>query len=388
MAVNTAVPANNGPVAVYNGKEFTNLQDAANATLKYKVLKLMADVTVEELNIKESITIDLNGYSLEGVTINIKAGKTLTLIGEGGLIAAIEGNVNLNGANVGKATVTNGTFTIKAGTVTEITLGEGGVLKGTFANAAKINAAAHVLNYSKAMFGYYGDIYTALAATAKSYTLVLDSNVKLTKALEPTVSIALNLNGKTISGNVEAGQSLIINTKGLTISDSSEEKTGAIVATFTGSVDNSKSANTITNRSTLTVNAGKIVNNGSTAQIGYAIDNLAGATLTVKGGEITANGGYNDAIRLCCNASAETKVTVSGGVISSIWAQNPTTDKAGEVKGTVQISGGEISIVYYENYTTVKVKGGTVNNIVAYGDGTAKTPKKDSAGWTVYAFQN
>jgi len=136
----------------------------------------------------------------------------------------------------------------------------------------------------------------------------------------------------------------------------------------------------------LTVNGGTIRNTGVGNQIGYAIDNYNGATLTINGGNITATGSsYYDGIRLFCGNN-ETLVTINAGNISSIWAQNPSANKAKAVNGTVVINGGTVNTTYYENYTTVKVAGGVNATVKAYGVGSDNTTHCSENGYTVYSF--
>lgn len=177
---------------------------------------------------------------------------------------------------------------------------------------------------------------------------------------------------------------MLVNKGSLTIKDGKGE--GKIALTFTGTPTDAGAANTISNRGVLVVNSGVISNTGNGNQIGYAIDNYNGATLTVNGGEITASGSsYYDGVRLFCG-STETVVTVNRGNISTIWAQNPSTNKATEVKGTVVINGGTIGTTYYENYTTVKVKSGVTATVTPYGAGSDKTTTTEENGYTVYSF--
>lgn len=195
-------------------------------------------------------------------------------------------------------------------------------------------------------------------------------------------AVILVLNGYKITGTATANMtSLIINNGNMTI-----EGDGELAIIHDGSDVNGKAVNVISNRGELIVNGGKISNTGSGMQIGYGIDNYNGATLTVNGGEITATGsGYYDGIRLFCGSN-ETLVTVNGGEISSIWAQNPSADKASEVKGTVILNGGEVTTTYYENYTTVKVKSDVTATVTAYGAGSDKTITDNLDGYTVYSF--
>ncbi len=197
-------------------------------------------------------------------------------------------------------------------------------------------------------------------------------------------TVVLDLNGQTISQTGSTPVSMITNNGNLTISDSNGS--GKIEFTFNGEVNNNIAANAISNRGTLVVEGGVISNTGTGNQIGYAIDNYNGATLTVKGGTISASGSsYYDGIRLFCG-NKQTTVTVEDGTISTIWAQNPSANKATEVYGTVIVDGGTINTIYYENYTTVKVKTGVSTTVSAYGAGNENATTATDGDYTVYSF--
>ena len=213
--------------------------------------------------------------------------------------------------------------------------------------------------------------------------VVLTDDVVLTEtvSIPANANITLNLNGNDITGTFANPVSLITNNGDLTI-----EGEGEISVSFNGTVNNGVAMNAISNRGNLTINGGKISNTGTGNQIGYAIDNYNGSSLTINGGEITASGStYYDAIRLFCGSN-ETVVTVNGGEISSIWAQNPSANKATEVKGTVVVNGGKVTTVYYENYTTVKVADGVTTTVTPYGAGSDSTTSTSVGGYTVYSF--
>ena len=221
-------------------------------------------------------------------------------------------------------------------------------------------------------------------ALANGGRVALATDIKLTDGMTVASdkTVILDLNGHKITGTASADMtSLITNNGTMTIVGN-----GEIAITFGGEVDNSKAVNAISNRGVLTVNGGKISNTGTGNQIGYAIDNYNGATLTVNGGEITASGSsYYDGIRLFCGSN-ETTVTVNSGKISSIWAQNPSENKAAEVKGTVILNGGEVTTTYYENYTTVKVASNVTATVTPYGAGKDNTTTENVDGYTVYSF--
>ena len=245
----------------------------------------------------------------------------------------------------------------------------------------KVEAAA---NYS---IYYYATIEQAIAKHP-SAALIGDVVLKDTVVIPEGKTFTLDLNGHTITMKTAEYKSAIENNGTLTIKDSGEN--GGIAMIFTGTPSTAKAVNTISNRGKLTVQGGNISNTGSGNQIGYAIDNYNGATLTVKGGNITASGStYYDAIRLFCG-SKETKVTVSGGYVSSIWAQNPSANKASEVNGSVVVTGGEIGTIYYENYTTVTITTKIAGNynVVAYGANSENATNAKVAKNTVYSFAN
>ena len=214
--------------------------------------------------------------------------------------------------------------------------------------------------------------------------LIRDIQLNEPVTIPAGLSVILNLNGKSITQTSDAPVSMIINDGNLTIKDSGN--TGKIAFTFNGTPNNAKSANVVANKGVLIVNGGEIINSGSGNQIGYAIDNYNGASLTINGGKVAASGSsYYDGIRLFCG-SKETVVTVNNGEVSSIWAQNPSNNKAAEVSGTVIINGGTVSATYYENYTTVKVATGVTASVSPYGAGSDNTTSTVVDGYTVYSF--
>jgi len=221
-------------------------------------------------------------------------------------------------------------------------------------------------------------------AFANGGMVALSADIRLTEGVTvaPDKTVVLDLNGNRITGTASADMTSLITNNGTLVI----EGDGEIAMTYDGCDAEGKAVNAISNRGVLTVNGGKIRNTGVGAQIGYGIDNYNGAALTVNGGEITATGSsYYDGIRLFCGSS-ETCVVVNGGKVSTIWAQNPSTNKATEVKGTVIVNGGEITKVYYENYTIVKVAEGVTAAVEAYGNGKDNITTAAEAGYTVYRF--
>ncbi len=229
------------------------------------------------------------------------------------------------------------------------------------------------------------ELLYCLEKNAESIKLTGDVALTESVTLGEGKTLVLDLNGQTISQTSDTPVSMITNNGNLTIEDSSNGS-GKIDFTFNGTVNNGVAANAISNRGTLAVEGGEISNTSTGNQIGYAIDNYNGSTLTVDGGKITVSGSsYYDGIRLFCGSN-ETTVTVNKGEISSIWAQNPSANKATAVSGTVIINGGTVGTTYYENYTTVKVKSGLTTNVTPYGEGKEDTTTTTEGEYTVYSF--
>ncbi len=229
------------------------------------------------------------------------------------------------------------------------------------------------------------DELTAALQNGGTVVLVNDIAVEDSLTVPKDVVVALELNGYKISMEIDTPTSLIKNNGTLIVNDSIGE--GAISITFDGITDNGTAVNAVDNRGTMVINGGTISNTGNANdQIGYAVDNYNGASLTVNGGTITASGSsYYDGIRLFCGNN-ETVVTINGGAVSSIWAQNPSDNKDSEVKGTVILNGGEVTTTYYENYTTVKVASDVTATVTAYGAGKDNTTTEEADGYTVYSF--
>ena len=189
-------------------------------------------------------------------------------------------------------------------------------------------------------------------------------------------TLVIDLKGATIVGTPTEAKAyaVITNYGNLTICDSVGG--GAIICNYTLAGSTGYAVNTITNLGTLTIEGGKIANNSTSNQIGYAIDNnsgVANAILTINGGEISVSGSaYYDAIRMFCNSTTnENSVTVNGGTVSSIWLQNPSDGaekNTKDVKGSVTITGGTVNGLYLEPSTNFEasITGGYVGTIANF----------------------
>ncbi len=216
-------------------------------------------------------------------------------------------------------------------------------------------------------------------------TDILYEDTKLAVAANKDVTI--DLNGNTLSGvNTVSGTSALIENKG----------TLSIIGngTITVLAENpdtdwnpegfpTYASNTIANRGNLVIGEGvRIENQTAGGGASYAIDNYAGATLTINGGEIIQSGG-DVAIRMnTASATAENKVVINGGTISgkrAIWIHLAGGSAATAPKTTLEINGGELSgtqmCIYSYSYgnsfanTNVTITGGTFNGDVQFGGG-------------------
>ena len=383
---------NSGTLTIEDGVTIINDSDASVASYGYPHV------------IDNSGTLTINGgiftnntnYSSIRIWCTTDDDTNVTING-GAFTGCIDlHNVNGN-ANKGTLTITGGTFNANncavrlLGFGTDVDEINGYISGGTFNGLIKLN------NYTSGTFnsnvfqitgGTFSDLSALGFLSNATVNVTLADGATLTDAVTIAAgnTVTLDLNGNTISQTSETTTSMIVNNGTLTIKDSGDE--GKIEFTFNGTVDNSATANAISNRGTLVVESGEISNTGTENQIGYAIDNYNGATLTINGGKITASGSsYYDGIRLFCGSN-ETTVTVNGGEVSSIWAQNPSANKATEVNGTVIINGGTVTTTYYENYTIIKVKTSIKDSytVNAYGAGNDNTTTATEGEYTVYSF--
>ena len=310
------------------------------------------------------------GNDMKNVKINISGG---TFNGD---IALTGGK---NKTNIESLTITDGTFNGRWGDA--YSYGEDNLAAAAIKITGGNFSHLYPLTY---MDGDNGNINVTLAKEFKVGDAE-DDDMDGPIVVSAGNTVTLDLNGKTISQTSDTPVSMITNNGNLTIKDSSNGS-GKINFTFNGTVNNGIAANAISNRGTLVVEGGEISNQGTGDQIGYAIDNYNGSTLTIDGGKITASGSsYYDGIRLFCSSN-EITVTVNNGTISTIWAQNPSDNKASEVEGTVIINGGTVNTIYYENYTTVKVKTGVTATVTPYGAGKDNTTTTEEDGYTIYSF--
>ena len=194
---------------------------------------------------------------------------------------------------------------------------------------------------------YCTTLADAVAAAEADETITLIADVELTETLTIPAdkTIALDLNGKTISQTKEqtAGYQMILNDGNLTINDSSESKTGKIYYTDSGN-GGEYISDVIYNRSVLVINGGTIENlsSATVASNGYphAVDTYSGIRDTyveINGGTIYC--AEYSAIRMfCVSATNKADLVINGGTIKgAIDMQNGTKPAA---LGTLTINDG------------------------------------------------
>ena len=373
--------------------------DVVTYVLNFPIPSSNANVTITKSTLKGLIALNIWG---ENMTVNV-IDSDLTSVDKNSAENYAAVSLSFDGTNGANGTIVN----IEGGSITakdENDKPSTAVNNSTTTGVVNISSTTEVTGEVKnpvALVLYEGAsqfyscytlndaIETALEdATGKaSVKLIKDINLDTdaTISVPSGKTLVIDLNGKTISQTSNTPVSMITNYGNMTITDSGNGS-GQILFTFNGTVNNDVAANAISNRGNLVVNNGYINNTGKENQIGYAIDNYNGSTLIVNGGKINASGSlYYDGIRLFCGSN-ETTVTVNQGSISTIWAQNPSANKATEVKGTVIFNGGEVNTIYYENYTTVKVKNGVNATVNPYGEGKENTKTITEGEYTVYSF--
>ncbi len=242
----------------------------------------------------------------------------------------------------------------------------------------------------------YTSLQAAVDAATTGQTIILLADVELTETLTIPAdkTIALDLNGKTISQTKEqtAGYQMILNDGNLTIDDSSVSKAGKISYTDSGN-GGEYISDVIYNRSVLVINGGTIENlsSATVASNGYphAVDTYSGIRDTyveINGGTIYC--AEYSAIRMfCVSATNKADLVIDGGTIKgAIDMQNGTKVAA---LGTLTINDGtfettkNVNNIRFANWNggateygvSAEIKGGSFNG----GITTAYVPA--AANW-------
>ena len=250
----------------------------------------------------------------------------------------------------------------------------------------------------------YATVAEAIAATnnlGKTVTVVSDATMSETAIVAADKNITLDLNGKVVSmeNASTAAVAMIKNEGNLTIVDNSEAQNGKIsFKSTTPSASNAYASNTISNYGTLTINAGTI-ENLSTGGACYALDNYAGSTATINGGELNAE---KTAVRIfnwTDGEAAKATLNMNGGEIYSKDGYGINVNSGNAPYVALNISSGTITTddtdynlaVYVVNkgtaeHFTANVTDGTFNGFFALNGVTATTMAKGAVSVTGGTF--
>jgi len=281
------------------------------------------------------------------------------------------GALNLNKDAAGATlTVSGTTFDIKGDSQIAVNGAEGGsiVINGD-SDVAELDVA--VVEYGNYYYGF-STLAGAIAYAKAGETVKLIRDIQLTEGVTVAkgAEVTLDLNGKTVSLNVEATKTsaLITNNGTLTITDSAA---GGKLSYASGKVSTGYSTSTIINNGTLTVDGGIIENTSAKGGAPYAIDNYN--TLTVNGGELTANGSV---VRQAQFGNYDNTAVFNGGTLTSGYAGLQLHVFSAAKKTTTEINGGTFNGDGYAMYsyftgaaisgnTEITIAGGTFNGEAA-----------------------
>ena len=240
------------------------------------------------------------------------------------------------------------------------------------------------------------------AADGKTITLLRDVELTETLTIPADKTIALDLNGKTVSMADASGATaaLIKNNGNLTITNGTEGEAGKLsFNSTTPSANNGYACNTISNYGTITIEAGTIENT-TVGGACYALDNYAGSTATINGGKLTAE---KTAVRIfnwTNGDAAKATLNVNGGEIYSKdgYAINVNSGNAPAVAlnitgGIIKTDDTDYNLAVYvvnkgtaENFTA-SVTGGTFNGYYALNGITSATMAKGAVSITDGTFE-
>lgn len=204
-----------------------------------------------------------------------------------------------------------------------------------------------------------GALQSAIDRAAVGETVVLTSNIDLTNRVTVSNVITIDLNGYTITGNIDdAYGAIYVGVKGvLTIEDCSEEKSGAII---------NRVGNAIGNYGITHIYGGTFT--GKYALYNFYYNNSVYGSSNIYGGSFKAVVEDSPAIANCGD------LTVSGGSIDSIDTTNMLVLNGGAVdslyvgtsdynpeKECTVINGGNVTklIVSNDSANKVSISGGT-----------------------------
>lgn len=204
-----------------------------------------------------------------------------------------------------------------------------------------------------------GALQVAIDNAVVGETVVLTSDITLTGRVTVSNVVTLDLNGCTITGDVNDGYgNIYVGTKGdLTIVDNSSSKTGGIINTV---------GNAIGNYGSVVIHGGTFTGNYALYNF-YHNDAIYGKS-TIYGGTFKSADGSSPSIANCGD------LNIAGGTIESVDTTNTLVVAGGTVKSlyigvadynpptqTTSISGGHINALTVADNSSnkVAVSGGT-----------------------------
>jgi hypothetical protein len=204
-----------------------------------------------------------------------------------------------------------------------------------------------------------GALQFAIDNAAVGETVVLTSDITLTSRVSVSNIVVLDLNGYTITGNIDDNYGAIyVGTKGiLTIKDSSLKQTGCIINT---------AGNAVGNYGIVNIYGGTFT--GNYALYNFYYNNSVYGTSVIYGGTLKAADGSSPSIANCGD------LTINGGTIESLDTTNVLNITGGIVKSlcvgvadynpekqSTSINGGHIVnlTVADDNDNKIIISGGT-----------------------------
>ena len=188
-----------------------------------------------------------------------------------------------------------------------------------------------------------GALQSAINNAAVGETVVLTSDIVLTKRITVSNIVTIDLNGYKITGNINDSYGAIyVGTNGvLTIKDSSPNKTGAVINTV---------MNAIGNYGIVNIYGGTFIGNYALCNFHYS-DSVYGTSVIYGGTFKSAEGEFNSIVN-------SGDLTVNGGVIQHLNTTNVLNVTGGVIEGLY------VGVADYNpERQSTSISGGTINDL-------------------------
>ena len=356
----------NGLTIVASGERAINvIQNATNLTI-VGVTATAANYTVNVASSAPNAVVAIKNSTLNGLcTVNVAA--------EGSKVTVDNSTVNCNDNNTTdgeayaalslNAEATGGSI-IATNTIVNVAEGSDS-FKGrnsTIDGIVTINGSTDDVAVTVAVITYPGQptyhgfltLESAIEFAKATDTITLIRDIELNKAIVIKDTVAIDLNGYTISGTCNEGQGylfMVNNGAKLTILDSSADESGKI--TFAQGTSNVGWA--IDLEGELVLESGTIELTGDSWSIGYCVDVRPNAwgtaytnptVFTMNGGKVVSSDG---AIRVASSSSetytgVSAKFVMNGGEVEAAW-DGIFVQQSNDVYDilTVELNGGKVA---------------------------------------------